>query len=222
MLMPVIDVKALLNDEEENLRLQQIRVTRPGILDLLGNLGNPLYGKLLSMTEHFDAMLVRACHLGELPHRGHCKDLETTACVYQEEARHACQKILGCLDVRVLDANIVVPTCLHKPTLILPHRHFLLLYFNPDNQRRYASRFPSGGQGFLQPRGDIRASIVPKDFRVLPTDMWEAIDVYFHREELEDPAEEDRDGDQEMSTDTEVAQTVNRLCVGGPATSATL
>ena len=40
MPMPAIDVEALLKDEDKNLKLEQIRVTHPGILDLLGNLGN--------------------------------------------------------------------------------------------------------------------------------------------------------------------------------------
>ena len=142
--------------------------------------------------------------------------------IYQDEARQMCQKILGCLDMRVLDANIIVPTCLHMPMLILPYRCFLHLYYNPDNQGRYATRFPSGGQGFLQPRGDIKASIIPKNFRMLPADMQGVINAYFHREELEDSVEEDIDGDQQMSTDSEVAQTVNCLCVGDPAALACL
>ena len=60
-------------------------------------------------------------------------------------------------------------------------------------------------QGFLQSRGDIRASIVPRDFRVLPTDAQDAVDTYFHREELEGRADRDRDEDQDMNMDTEVA-----------------
>ena len=76
--------------------------------------------------------------------------MEMTACVYEDEVRQVCQKILGCLDVSVLDGNIVVLTCLHMLTLILSHKRFLQLYFDPDNQGCHASRFPSGGQGFLQ------------------------------------------------------------------------
>ena len=220
--MLAIDVAGLLTDKEGNLKLKQIRGTHPGILDLLGNPGSPLYAEPLSMTEHFNTMIVGTCHLGDLPQCGHCKDSDMTACVYEDEVRQVCQKILGCLDMRVLDGNIIVPTCLHTPTLILPHKHFLQLYFDPDNQGRYASRFPSGGQGFLQPRGDIRASIVPKDFRALPANVHGAIDAYFHRQELEDWAEEEDNQDQEMSTDTEAAQTVNRLHVGDPVVSVSL
>ena len=217
-----IDITALLTDKEENLKLEQIRGTHPGILDLLGDPGSPLYAKPLSMTKHFDAMIVVTCHLGELAKHGHCKDPEATAWVYEEEVRQACQKIPRCLDMRVLDGDIIVLTCLHTPTLILPPGHFLQLYYNPDMQGHYASRFLSGGQGFLQLRGDIRASIVLRDFRVLPTNVQEAIDAYFHREELEDWAEKDRDEDQEMSTSMEAARTVNHLRVGDPMALASL
>ena len=64
---PAIDVDALLTDEEENLKLEQINATHPGILDLLGDLGNPLYAEPHSMAEHFDTMMIGACSVGELP-----------------------------------------------------------------------------------------------------------------------------------------------------------
>ena len=85
------------------------------------------------------------------------------------------------------------------------------LYYNPDAQGRYASQFPSGGQGFLQPKGNIRQSIIPRGFRVLPYDIREVVDAYFHRQELEDRANRDMDDDQEMSTDTEATVTVRQL-----------
>ena len=106
--------------------------------------------------------------------------------------------------------------------LILPTGCFMQLYYNPDAQGRYASQFPSGSQGFLQPRGDIRESIVPRGFRALPDDIQEVVDAYFHREELEDKAGRDVDDDQEMSTDTEVAVTVRRLKVSDPMATASL
>ena len=107
------------------------------------------------MAEHFDAMMLGTHSVGQLPNQGHCKDPEALARVYEDEARQACQKILHCLDVRVLDVDLIVPTCLRTPTLVLPTGRFMQLYYNPDAQGRYALQFPSGGQGFLQPRGDI-------------------------------------------------------------------
>ena len=206
--MPAIDIDALLTDKEENLKLEQISATHPGILDLLGNPGNPLYAEPQSMAKHFDAMMLGTRSEGQLPNRGHCKDSEALTHVYEDEAWQACQKILRCLDVRVLDGDLIVLTCLRMPTLVLPTGHFMQLYYNPDAQGRYALQFPSGGQGYLQPRGDIQESIIPRGFRALPDDIREVVDTYFHRQELEDKAGRDADNDQEMSTDTEAVMTV--------------
>ena len=71
---PAIDINTLLTDEEENLKLEQINTTHLSILDLLGDLGNPLYTEPHSMAEHFDAMMIGARSVGELPSRGHCRD----------------------------------------------------------------------------------------------------------------------------------------------------
>ena len=188
MPLPAIDVTALLLDEEENLKLEQINATHIGILDLFGDPGNPLYVKPHSMAEHFDGMMIGAHSIGKLPSQGRCRDPEAITCVYKDEARQACQKILRCLDMRVLDGDLVVPTCLRMPTLILPTGHFMQLYYSPDAQGCYALQFPTEGQGFLQPRGDIRVSIIPRGFSALPADVREAVDAYFHREELENRA----------------------------------
>ena len=67
MLPLAIDVDALLTDEEENLKLEQINTTHLGILDLLGDLGNLLYAKPHSLAEHFDAVMIGACSVGKLP-----------------------------------------------------------------------------------------------------------------------------------------------------------
>ena len=174
------------------------------------------------MAEHFDAMMIGAHSIGELPNQGRYRDPEVLTHVYENEAWQACQKILRCLDVRVLDRDLVVPTCLRTPMLILPTGHFMKLHYNPDAQGHYAPQFPSGGQGFLQPRGDIQESIVPRGFRVLPVDIREAVDAYFHREELEDKAGRDADNDQEMSTNTEVAVMVRQLKVNDPIATASL
>ena len=127
-------------------------------------------------------------------------------CMYDDEAQQVCQKILRCLDMRVMDGDLIMPTCLLMPTLILPTGHFIQMYYDLDAQGQYASHFPTRGQGFLQPMGDIRASIVPRDFRVLPANVREVIDLYFRREELE--ARVNLEEDEYMSTDTEAANTV--------------
>ena len=222
MPLPAIDIDALLTNKEENLKLEQISTTHPGILDLLGNPGNPLYAKPHSMAKHFDAMMIGTRSVGQLPNQGHCRDPETLTCVYEDKARQACQKILRCLDMRVLDSDRVVLTCLPMPTLILPTGRLMQLYYKLDAQGRYASQFPSSGQGFLQPRGDIQECIIPRGFRALPHDIREVVDAYFHREELEDKVGRDVDDDQEMSTDMEAAVTVRRLKVSDPVAMALL
>ena len=73
--------------------------------------------------------------------------------------------------MRVMDGDLIVPTCLRTPTLILPARRFVQLYYDLEAQGQYTSDFPTRGQGFLQPRGDIRTSIVPRNFRILPDDV---------------------------------------------------
>ena len=145
--MPAIDVEALLTDKEENLKQEQIRGTNPGILDLLGDPESPFYAKPLSMTKHFNTMIIGIHHLGDLPKHGHCKDSEMTTRVYKDEVRQVCQKILRCLDMRVLDGNIVVPTCLHRPTQILPHKRFLKLYFGPRQSRLLCLQVTKWGPG---------------------------------------------------------------------------
>ena len=122
--------------------------------------------------------------------------------------------------MRVMDGDLVVPTCLRMPMLILPAGRFVQLYYNLDAQGQYASHFPTGGQGFLQPRGDIRTSIIPRNFRVLPADVREVIDLYFHREGPE--AKENQESNDCMSTDTEAANIVRCLQLHCPAATASL
>ena len=57
---------------------------------------------------------------------------------------------------------------------------------------------------------------------MLPDDIREVVDAYFHRQELEDRANRDTDDDQEMSTDTEAAVTVRRLRMSDPVATASL
>ena len=96
-------VATLLMDPKEKLKLEQIKGTHPGIMDLLGNPGSPLYNEPLSMTGFCDIMIISAHHVGEMPKWGHCKDLQMTIWVYEDEKWQVIQKILSCLDMRVLD-----------------------------------------------------------------------------------------------------------------------
>ena len=106
-----MDLAALLDDEEENLKLRQINVTHASIVDLLGDPGNPLYAEPHSMAEHYDAMLAGTRALGNLPERTRCRDSGATARVHEDEAQQVCQKILRCLDMRVMDGDLVEIQC---------------------------------------------------------------------------------------------------------------
>ena len=153
-----------------------MNVLHISVMELLGNPGNPLYAKPHNMAEHFDAMPAGARAKGKLPSQTHCRDDDVTARVYEDESKQVRQKILRYLYMRVMDGDLIVPTCLRMPTLILPASHFAVMYYNPDAQGQYASHFPTGGQGFMQPQGDIRTSIMPRNFRVLPADVQEVVD----------------------------------------------
>ena len=85
--MPSVDIAALLDDKEENLRLRQINVTHVSIMDLLGDPGNPLYAEPHSMAKHYDAMLVGARALSDLPERTRCRDLSMTDRVHKDKAQ---------------------------------------------------------------------------------------------------------------------------------------
>ena len=134
-------------------------------MDLLGDPGNPLYAEPHSMAKHYDAMLVGARALSDLPKCTRCRDLSVMARVHEDEAQQVCQKILRCLDMRVMDGDLIVPTSLRTPMLILPARCFVQLYYDLDAQGQYASDFPTRGQGFLQPRGDIKNIYHPQEFQ---------------------------------------------------------
>ena len=150
-LLPAINLATLLTDEEENLKPEQMNVTHVSVMDLLGDPGNPLYAEPHSMAEHFDAMTAGARAIGNLPGRTHCRDDDVTTRIYKDEASQVCQKILRYLDMRVMDGDLIMLTCLRTPTLILPVGCFTKMYYDPDPQGQYASQFPTGGQGFMQP-----------------------------------------------------------------------
>ena len=61
-------------------------------------------------------------------------------------------------------------------------------------------------------------SIIPRNFRILPDDVREVIDLYFHREGLE--VQENQESDDCMSSDTEAPNTVRHLQLHCPAAMA--
>ena len=67
---PAIDIYALLTNEEENLKLEQINATHLGILDLLGDPGNHCMPNPTACPNIFYTMMIGAHSVGELPVEG--------------------------------------------------------------------------------------------------------------------------------------------------------
>ena len=65
MPLPAIDLATLLTNEEENLKPEQMNVSHISVMDFLGDPGNPLYAKPLSMAEHFDTMTAGTRTIGK-------------------------------------------------------------------------------------------------------------------------------------------------------------
>ena len=128
-----------------------MNVSHVSVIELLGDSGNPLYAEPHSMAEHFDTMTAGAHAIGKLPGQTRCRDDDMTAHIYKDEAKQVRQNILRYLDIRVMDGDLIVPTCLRTPTLILPAGCFAVMYYDPDTQGQYTFQFPTGGQGFMQP-----------------------------------------------------------------------
>ena len=62
-----------------------------------------------------------------------------------------------------------MPTCLRTPVLILDPKECMRRYHDPTLQGEFPSNFPVKGFGFVQPRNDLRRSIIPPNFRELPS-----------------------------------------------------
>ena len=77
---------------------------------------------------------------------------------------------------------------------------------HPQLQGLFTHKYPENGFGHIQPRGEIRDSIVPPDFRWLPELVTEALQTLSRRDATPTPS-------PNPSTDTEVTTHVHRLCV---------
>ena len=116
------------------------------------------------------------------------------------------RRILSYKDCRKVDCGIIVPTCLRTPTLVLPPSECMRRYHNPCLQGLFAHKYPKNGFSFVQPRGDIRDSIVLPDFRRLPELATQALQTLTHEDSMPRPS-------PSVSTDTEATTHVHRLCM---------
>ena len=150
------------SDEEEIRRADMFRMFKMG-MDIMGDADRALYAEPTSMVQVYDLMHAGAHDIGLLPPRSH-KNKEQTKDVYQQECMEVLRKILSYKDCCKVDCGIIVPTCLRTPMLVLPPSECMRRYHNPHLQGLFAHKYPENGFGLVQPRGDIRDSIVLPDF----------------------------------------------------------
>ena len=166
---PRLTVEVLVKDPEEDQRSAQMEVIFEGAMQLLGDPDRVLYMELSSMAQYYDLMVAGSRHIGYLPDRPSRKTAEGVAELYIQERGELLNKIDSYLDNRKMECNIVVPTCLRTPVLILYPKECMRRYHNLELQGTFPTQFPVEGFGFVQPRNDLHRSIIPPHFRELPT-----------------------------------------------------
>ena len=160
---PRLSVDALMKDDEEEIRrADMFHMFKTG-MDIMGDADSALYAEPSSMAQVYDMMYAGACYIGLLLPRSR-KTKKETGKVYRQERMELLRKILSYKDCRKMDCGIVVPTCLRTLTLVLPSSECMRRYHSPHLQGLFAHKYPENGFGYVQPRGDLRDSIVPPDF----------------------------------------------------------
>ena len=160
---PQLSVKALMKDDEEEIwRADMFRMFKMG-MDIMGDADSALYTEPSSMAQVYDMMYAGARDIGLLLPRSR-KTKKETSNVYKQERMELLRKILSYKDCHKMDCGIVMPTCLRMLTLVLPSSECMRRYHSPHLQGLFAHKYPENGFGFVQPRGDLRDSIVLLDF----------------------------------------------------------
>ena len=166
---PRLSVDTLVCSPEENERSAQMEKVYEGAMQLLGHPDGVLYAKPLSMAQHYDLMVAGSRHIGYLPERSSRKTAEDVAALFMRERGKLLTRIRSYVDNRTMECNIIVPTCLRMPVLILDPKECMRRYHDPTLQGEFPTDFPVKGFGFVQPRNDLRRSIIPPNFRELPS-----------------------------------------------------
>ena len=164
---PRLSVDTLVRSPEENERSAQMENVYEGAMQLLGHPDGVLYAEPLSMAQHYDLMVAGSRHIGYLPERSSRKTAEDVAALFLQERGELLTRIRSYVDNRTMECNIVVPTCLRTPVLILNPKECMRRYHDPTLQGVFPTNFPVEGFGFVQPRNDLRRSIIPPNFREL-------------------------------------------------------
>ena len=202
---PRLSVKAFMkSDEEEIQRVNMFRMFKIG-MDIVGDTDSTLYAEPTSMVQVYDLMHARAHDIGLLPHGSH-KNKEQTKDIYQQEHMEVLRKILSYKDCRKVDCGIIVPTCLRTLTLVLPPSECIRRYHDPRLQGLFAHKYHDNGFGLVQPRGDIRDSIVLLDFQWLPELATQVLQTLAHENSMPKPS-------PSVSTDTEAATHMHQICL---------
>ena len=202
---PCLSVDALMKDDEEEIRRADMFCMFKTGIDIMGDANSALYAELSSMAQVYDMMYAGARDIGLLP-TWSCKTKKETGKVYQQERMELLRKILSYKDCWKMDCGIVVTTCLRTPMLVLPSSEYMRRYHSPHLQCLFAHKYPENGFGYVQPRGDLRDSIVPPDFRWLPDLATEALETLSQEDTTHRPS-------PNASTDTEAATHIHRLCM---------
>ena len=132
-------------------------------MDQMGDTDSTLYAEPTSMAQVYDLMYTGTRDIGLLPPWSRKKKQETSD-IYKQERMELIRKILGYKDCRKVDCHIIIPTCLRMPTLILPPAECMRRYHDLRLQGLFAHHYPDNGFSYVQPRDDLRLSIVPQDF----------------------------------------------------------
>ena len=172
---PRLSVDTLVRSPEENERSAQMENVYEGAMQLLGEPDSVLYAEPLSMAQHYDLMVAGSRHIGYLPERSSRKTAEDVAALFLRERGELLTRIRSYVDNRIMECGIVVPTCLRTPVLILDPKECMRRYHDPTLQGAFPTDFPVNGFGYVQPRNDIRRSIIPPNFRELPSRVAAAV-----------------------------------------------
>ena len=170
-----LSVDTLVRSPEENERSAQMENVYEGAMQLLGEPDSVLYAEPLSMAQHYDLMVAGSRHIGYLPERSSRKTAEDVAALFLRERGELLTRIRSYVDNRIMECGIVVPTCLRTPVLILDPKECMRRYHDPTLQGAFPTDFPVNGFGYVQPRNDIRRSIIPPNFRELPSRVAAAV-----------------------------------------------
>ena len=192
------------DDEEEIRRADMFQMFKTS-MDLMGDANSALYMEPTLMVQVYDLMHAGTHDIGLLPPQSH-KTKKEMSDVYKQERMELLWTILSYKDCRKVDCGIVMPTCLRMTMLVLPPPECMRSYHNSHLQGLFAHKYWENGFGFVQPRGDLRDSIVLLDFRRLPALATEVLQT-LAREDLTPRSSLD------ASTDTEATTHVHRLCM---------